>query len=179
MMDAASDPWFSSTVGCEDHVLWPCDPSSSIPSLFRGRFLDADLFAWLALFPLPSTSLLQCHQLAAHPSKRYPSFHHHQNPPAHPPPSLPVILSFVARRWLDGFPHRNIHYPTTTALVCEDKILRFLCFITVTTEPFRPFRTLPPLFRTLIGHKHSSGARRFFNTVTSFSFLHSDYCYIH
>ena len=68
---------------------------------------------------------------------------------AHSPPQSSGHLSFVICRWLNDFPRRNIHYHTTTALVCEDKTSTFLCSITVTNGPLPSFRTLPPLHSAL------------------------------
>lgn len=126
-------------------------------------------FVRLVCFVLsPSTSGFRSSMSSAcyvSPPTRYP-LPRHPNPPEriHHPQSS-GHLSFVICRWLNDFPCRNIHYHTTTALVCEDKTSHppFLCFITVTNGPFPSFRTV----HLLTPH---SIVWRSFHTVASFPF---------
>ena len=56
-----------------------------------------------------------------------------------PHSTLLVVLSLVARRWLDSHFYRNILHYTITALICRDSALCFLRF----QWRVRPFPTFP------------------------------------
>ena len=178
MMDSASRSVGFSTIGREDHALWPRNLSSSIPSLFVVAPLTPTRLPGLlcSLYPqLPFSdliSLLRVLQndtllplaIKTHPRIQHPAF----QSSFHSWHADGLTISFIAI------------FTTPPPLHWFAKINLPLFMLYNSNERILPPIPHPPsLFHTLIGHKHSSGARCFLNTIASFSFLHSDYCCIH